>query len=395
MSRAGNISLNFTGIHDINFRKSSRSKTRMRSRGSFFGGFCRKGFFMNIVVLAGGLSPERDVSLSTGTMVTNALRQKGHSAVLVDLFLGVPAPVNAGPESFCTSGMLRDLPVPETAPDLDRIRTSRKGGFSDQIGNGVLELCRAADLTFLALHGGIGENGALQSFFDLCGIRYTGSPSLGCALAMNKDATKSLFRMGGIPTADWTTIRRGEPYDFSAFPMPCVVKPTSGGSSIGVAIVRDKKDLAGAIESGFRYEDELIVEAYVEGMELSAGVLASGSDEPIALPLIEIVPKHGFYDYQHKYQKGWTDEIVPARIPPDRTAEIQAFAVRAFQALRLGVYARLDLLLTREGGMYFLEANTLPGMTKTSLLPQEAAGYGLDYPALCEYIVSSSLRKYE
>ena len=349
---------------------------------------------MNIVVLAGGLSPERDVSLSTGTMVTNALRSKGHSAILVDLFFGVeklPEPISS---AFSVSGMLPAFSVPEQAPDLEAVRSSRVCGFSDQIGCGVLELCRAADLTFLALHGGIGENGSLQAFFDLSDVKYTGSPSIGCALAMDKCVSKSLFHSEGIDTANWTMARRGQPFGADFFPGPCVVKPNCGGSSIGVNIVRDGAVLASAIEAGFEYENELIVEEYVSGMELSAGVLGSGEDVT-ALPLIEIVPKHGFYDYQHKYQKGWTDEIVPARISPELTAQVQRLAVDAFRALKLDVYARIDFLLTQDGRAVCLEANTLPGMTPTSLLPQEAEHFGLDYASLCETIVAHSLKRYE
>ena len=347
---------------------------------------------MNIAVLAGGLSPERDVSLSTGTMVTNALRRKGHNAILVDLFFGVESLPDSIADLFLVTGQLPPFSVPEDAPDLEAVRASRKSGFSDQIGNGVLEICRAADVCFLALHGGIGENGSLQSFFDLCGIRYTGSPSIGCALAMDKSVTKSLFRSEGILTANWAVARRGAPFDTEHFPVPCVVKPNSGGSSIGVAIVRERAALKSAIEAGFAYENELIVEEYVSGIELSAGVLGCG-DDLTALPLIEIVPKHGFYDYQHKYQKGWTDEIVPARISEELTKKVQQAAIRAFRALKLDVYARVDFLLTPDGHAYCLEANTLPGMTPTSLLPQEAAHVDLDYASLCETIVDCSLKR--
>ncbi|PKM40783.1 MAG: D-alanine--D-alanine ligase [Firmicutes bacterium HGW-Firmicutes-9] len=349
---------------------------------------------MNIVVLAGGLSPERDVSLSTGTMVTNALRKQGHNAILIDLFFGMDPLPNPIAQAFAVDGFLPPFSVPEAEPNLAQVRSARTGGFSEQIGSGVLELCRAADLTFLALHGGVGENGSLQSFFDLCDIPYTGSPSIGCALAMDKAVSKSLLRSEGILTADWAVARKGVPFDSEHFPIPCVVKPNSGGSSIGVVIVRNREELAPAIQACFALEDELIVEAYIKGMELSAGVLGSG-DDCVALPLIEIVPKHGFYDYQHKYQSGWTDEIVPARISPELTEKIQELAKRSFRALKLGVYARIDFLLTDAGEAYCLEANTLPGMTPTSLLPQEAEHYGLDYPALCETIVKLSLKRYE
>ena len=368
-------------------------KKRVFCRGRAVVGRSERNSNMNILVLAGGLSPERDVSLSTGTMVTNALRGKGHSAILVDLFFGVESLPNPAEKAFCVSGMLPPFSVPEHEPDLAAIRASRKGGFSDLIGSNVLELCRAADVVFLALHGGIGENGSLQAFFDLTGVRYTGSPSIGCALAMDKGVSKSLFASDGIDTAAWAVARKGMPFDAAHFPVPCVVKPNSGGSSIGVSIVRDRAALAATIDAAFAFEDELIVEEFVSGMELSAGVLGSG-DGAVALPLIEIVPKHGFYDYQHKYQKGWTDEIVPARISPELTQKVQALAIKAFHALKLDVYARVDFLLTAEGRAVCLEANTLPGMTPTSLLPQEAAAVGIDYPSLCDRIVTLSLEKY-
>ncbi len=351
---------------------------------------------MKIVVLAGGLSPERDVSLSTGTLVTNALRDKGHEAILVDLFFGMDALYEPIQAMFSSEGRLSPYRVPEAEPDFAKIRAARKNGFSNSVGNGVLELCRAADLCFLALHGGDGENGRLQAFLDLADVKYTGSPSVGCALAMNKAVSKSLFRASGVPTADWRSVTRIDDPETFDFPVPCVVKPVCGGSSLGVTIVRERALLADAIREGFQYEDELIVERYIGGMELSVGVIGNHLDGSAhALPPIEIVPKHGFYDYQHKYQAGWTDEIVPARISAEATARVQALALMAYRALKLDVYARIDFLLPEDGEPCCLEANTLPGMTPTSLLPQEAAVTGLDYPSLCDAIVRLSLKKYE
>ncbi|MEG1524393.1 MAG: D-alanine--D-alanine ligase [Clostridia bacterium] len=345
---------------------------------------------MNIVVLAGGLSPERDVSLSSGTMAANALCSMGHHAILVDLFFGVdtlPAPISL---AFEQSRTLPPRPVPETAPDLDVIRAARKSGFSDRIGNGVLELCRAADITYLALHGDCGENGSLQAFFDLSGIRYTGSPSIGCALAMDKYISKKLLDDAGIQTPFGILLKKGDSFDPAALPLPCVVKPCCGGSSIGITIVRGRNALTAALDDAFRYESEVLIEEYIVGRELSAGVLGDK-----ALPLIEIVPKYGFYDYQHKYQPGWTEEITPARFDAETTTRIQKLAIIAFQALRLSVYARIDFLLTDEGHPYCLEANTLPGMTPTSLLPQEAAAIGVNYPVLCNKIIELSMEKYK
>ena len=343
---------------------------------------------MNIVVLAGGLSNERDVSLSSGAMAANALMDMGHHAVLVDLFFGVeslPSPVS---DVFLHCKKLPSYKVPKVAPDIDAIKASRKSGFSASIGNGVLELCQAADITYLALHGDCGEDGSLQAFFDMSDVKYTGSPSIGCALAMNKFVSKQLLNAAGLLTPACVLLKKNQAFSMEDIPMPCVVKPCSGGSSIGISIVHDKMAFDAALQNAFRYEEEVLVEEYVRGHELSAGILGEE-----ALPLIEIIPKDGFYDYANKYQPGLTTEITPARFPADVTARIQADALKGFRALQLSIYGRLDFLLTDEGKAYCLEANTLPGMTPTSLLPQEAAAVGIDYPTLCDKIVRMSLLK--
>lgn len=345
---------------------------------------------MNIVVLAGGLSPERDVSLSSGAKAVNALRSKGHRAILVDLFFGVEALPDPIEKAFDVAGEQPAYRVPEQAPDLEAVRKQRKSGFSDAIGPGVIALCRAADIAYLALHGDCGENGALQALFDLSNVRYTGSPSFGCALAMDKYVSKLLLNAAGVRTPKGMLYRKGERIDFDALPMPCVVKPNSGGSSLGISIAHSPREQEEALQEAFRYEDMVLVEEYIKGQELSAGVL--GKD---ALPLIEIIPKDSFYDYQHKYQAGWTEEITPARLDLETTKEIQALALKAFHALHLGVYARVDFLLGSDGHAYCLEANTLPGMTPTSLLPQEAAAAGIPYPELCCRVVELSMEKYD
>lgn len=344
---------------------------------------------MKIVVLAGGLSPERDVSLSSGVMATNALIERGHQAILVDLFMGVetlPDPVSS---AFDSAVQVAPYAVPGVEPDLDAIRRSRKSGFSAEIGNGVFELCRAADIVYLALHGGCGENGSLQAFFDLSDIRYTGSASIGCALAMDKHVTKRLLLDAGVPSPAGKLYRRGDVIEYDSVPLPCVVKPVTGGSSIGISIVRERAELGKALEAAFNCEDQILIEEYIKGRELSAGVL-----DGEALPLIEIIPKDGFYDYRNKYQPGWTEEIVPGRFDAETTKRVQTLAVRAAEALQLSVYARIDFLIAENGEPYCLEANTLPGMTPTSLLPQEAAAVGIDYPALCDRIVRLSMKKY-
>lgn len=344
---------------------------------------------MNIVVLAGGLSPERDVSLSSGVMIVNALRSVGHRAILVDLFFGEPALPSPIEKAFDVSGELAPRPVPKDAPDIPAIRTSRQSGFSSEIGSGVLELCRAADVTYLGLHGGCGENGRLQALFDMLDVRYTGSPSNGCALAMDKYISKRLFEGAGVLTPAAVLLRRGEPFDAASLPMPCVVKPCCGGSSIGITIVREPEKLSAALAEAFRYEDAVLVEQYVKGRELTCAILGG-----VALPLVEIIPKYSFYDYQHKYQPGWTEEICPARVDAAATARVQEASVKAFRALELAVYGRADFLLADDGQVYCLEVNTLPGMTPTSLLPQEAAAAGVSYPALCDRIIRLSMEKY-
>lgn len=338
---------------------------------------------MNIVILAGGLSPERDVSLSSGAKIAAALQGRGHRVRLVDLFLGEDALPENPLDAFSNAAVPVSHTVSEAAPDLAAVKARRAHGFSDCIGNGVIELCRAADITFLALHGGDGENGKLQALFDLLGIRYTGSPSLGCALSMHKWVAKQLLIHAGVPTPKGVLLRRGA--EIPAIDLPCVVKPCCGGSSIGIAIAHTAEEFDAALEDAFRYEDEVLVEEYIVGRELSAGVLGGE-----ALPLIEIIPRSGFYDYAHKYQAGWAEEITPAQLDEETTKRIQSLALAAYNALRLCVYGRVDFLLTPSGEAYCLEANTLPGMTPTSLLPQEAAAAGIDYPSLCDRIVALS-----
>lgn len=342
---------------------------------------------MKIVVLAGGLSTERDVSLSSGKKIADALRRCGHKVCFVDLFLGLSSIPQDLDALFTTEQDSTGSVISETAPDIDSVIRSRKGGFSSRIGNGVLELCRAADITYLGLHGGDGENGKLQAFFDLMDIRYTGNDSFGCAVAMDKWVTKQMLLSAGVPTPKGMLLHRGDAVP--EFPLPCVVKPNNGGSSIGISIAHDRDEFLAALEEAFRYEDVVLVEEYVRGRELTCGVM-----DGHAMPLVEIIPHNGFYDYAHKYQPGWTDEICPAPICAEDTARVQALAERACRALGLAVIARVDFLLAEDGSLYCLEANTLPGMTPTSLLPQEAAAQGVDYDALCNMIVNLSERKY-
>ena len=241
----------------------------------------------------------------------------------------------------------------------------------------------------MALHGADGENGSVQKVFDEHGIRYTGSGPEGCRLSMDKHAAKEVFGQEGILTPASWMLRRGEIFSLDELPLPAVAKPNSGGSSIGISIATTRAELKRAIEFAFQQEDSILVEEFIKGRELSCGVL-----DGKALPVIEIIPKEGFYDYKNKYQAGAALEVTPAPISPAATEKVQRLAERVFRALHLSVYARMDFLLTEEEEAYCLEANTLPGMTPTSLLPQEAAVLGIDYIHLCEKIIDLSLEKY-
>jgi D-alanine-D-alanine ligase len=340
---------------------------------------------MNIIVLCGGLSAERDVSLSSGALITDALRRRGHNAVPVDLFFGYTKPYDAPSDIFADaqSGITGD--ISSDFPDLDALFASRAG--KSRIGDNIVEICSAADIVFIALHGEDGEDGKIQALFDLTGIKYTGTGALGSAIAMNKDVAKQIFRQNGILTPDGIALHRGDEIKNVGF--PCVVKPCSRGSSVGTSVVHGEADFGAAVELAFSFEDDIIVERYIAGRECDVGVLRGA-----ALPAIEICPKSGFYDYKNKYQSGMTDEYCPADFPPDITQKLQSTAERVFEALKFQIYGRMDFIVTPTGEVYCLEGNTLPGMTPLSLLPQEARAVGIEYDELCEIIIRESLKKY-
>ena len=343
---------------------------------------------MKIVVLAGGLSPERNVSLSTGSMVAQALRGQGHRVALVDMFFGV--------EGAGTLEGPFDEPIPDggrrvspEAPDLEQVRASRPGGGKSLFGPNVLELCRQADVVFIALHGACGEDGRVQAAFDLLGIPYTGAGCLGSAIAMDKDLTKRLVA-DRVNTPGWKTVSyTAEEIDdlVDAARLPCVVKPVASGSSIGVSIAHDREALRGALEEGLALGGRTVLEQYVQGREIQVGIL-----DGEVLPSIEIIPKHGFYDYENKYQPGAALEVCPAEIPAETEALLRRAALQVYETLGLSVYSRADFILDADGEPWFLEINTLPGMTPTSLLPQEAAAVGIGYAELCQRIVDASLK---
>lgn len=341
---------------------------------------------MNIIVLCGGLSAERDVSITSGKMAAQALRRKGHKAVLVDLFFGYTLPFEKAEDIF-DAEYFDDLGgISTDVPDLEALRKIRGG--KGRIGANVVEVCSAADIVFLALHGEDGEDGKIQAMLDLYDIKYTGTGTLGSSMAMNKEIAKKLFEQNGILTPHGITVNVNDS-EYKNVGFPCVVKPRSGGSSVGTSVVEREEDYMQALEFGFKYEDDLIVEQYVKGRECDVGVICGK-----ALPVIEICPKSGWFDYTNKYQSGMTDEYCPADIPEETAAHLQDAAVKVFDALMLEVYSRMDFIVDENGKAWCLEANTLPGLTPASLMPKEAAAAGIPYDDFCELIVTESLKKY-
>lgn len=334
---------------------------------------------MKIVVLAGGISTERDVSLSSGNMIYKALKKNGHRAILLDVYLGYEGDTE-GIFERDTDWAARTETVGVEAPDLDAVRALRGEGKRGFFGPKVLELCAEADCVFLALHGACGEDGRIQACFELLGIPCTGADFTGSCLAMDKGITKDIFMAHGIPAPFGIRLKKGGPRE--RIPWPCIVKAACGGSSIGVRIAGNDSEYRLALEEAFLYGDEVIVEEYIRGREFSVGVM-----DGKALPVIEMAPREGFYDYRNKYQAGTTVETCPATLPEEKTREIQEIAEKVFRALRLKSYARMDFVMSAEGRVFCLEANTLPGMTATSLLPQEAAAAGMDFGMLCEEIL--------
>ena len=311
---------------------------------------------MKIVVLAGGISSERDVSLSSGGMIYQALRKKGHAAILLDVYLGLPGD-REGVFSLDRDWAAQVCSIGEEDPDLDAVKALRKAGGKGFFGPNVLEICQEADCVFLALH------------------------FVGSCLAMDKGITKDIFKAYGVPTPMGIRLKKGET-ESKVLPYPCIVKASCGGSSIGVCVARNPEEYEKAKEEAFRYGDEVIVEQYIHGREFSVGVM-----DGKALPVIEMAPKEGFYDYRNKYQAGTTVETCPAQISEEKAGQMQEISEQVFRVLRLKSYARMDFVMSEAGEVFCLEANTLPGMTPTSLLPQEAAAAGMDFAELCETIL--------
>jgi len=332
---------------------------------------------VRITVLMGGTSSERDVSLASGLRIAEALRTRGHEVRSVDTAKGALS--ESDEKHMLAGGVVKALPP--TPEELARMN-------AESVADTAARLPKRGecDVAFLALHGGTGEDGTIQALLDLAGVAYTGSGHLASALAMDKDLSKHLMRAHGVSTADWLMAN-----DPQAMPdvdsvvktlgLPLIVKPSKQGSTVGLSIVKKASELLPAIREAFKHDDEVMLEQFIAGRELTVSIL--GKD---ALPVGEIIAKKEIYDYECKYTPGMAEEIFPAALSADESTEVQEQAKRTFSALKLSGCARIDFRMTKEGQYFCLEANTLPGMTATSLVPQAAAAAGITFPELCERI---------
>ncbi len=326
---------------------------------------------MEIVVLLGGASAERDVSLASGFRITDALRARGHVVRVVD------------PGSDSSVAELRAAAkVKRAPPTLEELANFAAASEMKFVRLAELD----ADVVFLALHGGQGEDGTIQAILDAAGLPYTGSGHVGTALAWDKELSKILFRAAGVSTADWLMAPAEAQMVERTLGFPVIVKPSKQGSTVGLSIVRSADDLAQAVAEACRFGDEVMIERYVAGRELTVAVVGD-----VALPIGEIFPKHEIYDYECKYTVGMAREEFPAKLPDAVARHVQDQAVRAFRALKLSGCARIDFRLDAENVPFCLEANTLPGMTGTSLVPQAAEAAGISFEELCDRIAQLAL----
>ena len=334
---------------------------------------------MRITVLLGGTSSERDVSLASGLRIAAALRANGHDVTAVDTARG--ALTEADERAMLAGTLMQALPPEHEA--LAQLASATLPAAVQRLPSPA-----TADVVFLGLHGGQGEDGTMQALLDLTGVPYTGSGHLASALAMDKDLSKQLFRQASVPTPEWLMAPASNGEVIAALGLPVIVKPSKQGSTVGLTLVKDIAGLQPAIEEARRYDDEVMLERFIPGRELTVGILG---DE--ALPVGEIIPTHEIYDYECKYTAGMAREEFPAKLTADETARIQALSTQAFRALKLSGYARIDFRMTSDGTFYCLEANTLPGMTELSLIPQAAAAAGIGFSELCERIVQLAARR--
>ncbi len=326
---------------------------------------------MRITVITGGATAERTVAFAGAAQIVEALRGRAHHVAVVDTVTGLLTP--ADEQRLLTGSVGRE---PPTVAELDeRERQTLSTGLAG------LAAVREADVLFLCLHAGRGEGGILQAALDVIGVPYTGSGALASALAMDKDLSKRLFRAAGVPVPAWFMAPVAPEDVTTALGWPVIVKPSKMGSSVGMTLVKNARGLDAAVEVARRYDDEVMAEQFIPGRELTVGIVGD-----VPLPVGEIIPKHELFDYECKYTPGMSEETFPANLDTPLARQLQELALTAHRALKLGGYSRVDFRLSREGDIFCLEANTLPGMTRTSLLPQAARAAGIEFPELCERI---------
>ena len=304
---------------------------------------------MKVAVLMGGSSSEREISLKSGAQVEAALRRLGHEVISVD-------PANNA------IGVLAEL---------------------------------RPDVAFIALHGKYGEDGCIQGALELMGIPYTGSSVLSSAIAMDKTVSKALFEVSGIPTPPYVVVDCHSPFQSAleralSIGIPCVVKPSSQGSTVGISIVKDDGALQDALSYAFNYDEEAVVEKFIKGTEVTVGVL--GNHDAEALPVLEIVPKNEFHDWESKYTPGMSEHVIPARIGNAAQKECQRLALAAHAALKCRGYSRVDMIVEPNGTVWVLEVNTLPGLTEVSLLPDAARARGISFDQLIQILLDGALK---
>lgn len=329
---------------------------------------------LKVLLLLGGTSPEREVSKSTGRSVYQALLNLGYDVIVLDPAYGINQPFEV--EDYFNENDYSEI---SNENYLDAINLIS----SEQI-----------NVAFLALHGKYGEDGTIQSLLELKGIKYTGSKVLSSALAMDKIMSKILFEEYEVPTPEYFQFAKGEHTTDEVndliekmFGYPAVIKPNDQGSTVGLTICKSSDQLTEAIRNAFEYSDRILVEEYIPGRELTVAVI-----DNTALPVLEIRPKHGIYDYECKYTSGMSEYIVPADIPEEVSNSLQQIATQSLKSLRCEVYARVDFRLTPDNKIFVLEVNTLPGMTSTSLVPKMAKAVGISFEQLVEKIISLSLK---
>lgn len=336
---------------------------------------------MNIAVLLGGLSPERNISFLSGRATVNALRERGHNVVAIDPARGANAIVSDEELRLAT-------PQEVTREELDAFEPSK---LIECLSSPQFD---AVELVFILLHGRYGEDGYVQSILDLRGIAYTGSTMLASAAAMDKGLSKMLFQVAGIPTPYWMSVKPEQANDpdliaevLKEINGPLVVKPNDQGSTVGMTILMSPTDenLSEAISHAGEFSQTILVERYIPGRELTVAVLGNE-----ALPIIEIEPKSGFYDYANKYTKGRTDYHCPAELSQEVQDHVQNLAVAAHHILGCRAYSRVDFRLAEDNMPYCLEVNTIPGFTETSLVPMAARAAGIEFGELCEEVMRLS-----